>query len=113
MKIEQLNELKKDVETSVKKLLGDKLKKVILYGSFARGDYHNESDIDFAAVADIDITEINKFHSDFVNAELDLSLKYNIDVSILIISKSHLTRYGDVMDYYDNMIKEGKVIYGT
>ena len=30
----------------VKKLLGQKLDKVILYGSYARGDYNEHSDID-------------------------------------------------------------------
>ena len=29
----------------VKKILGDRLKKVILYGSYARGDYNKKSDV--------------------------------------------------------------------
>ena len=33
--------------------LGDKLDKVILYGSYARGDYDDESDIDIMVLADI------------------------------------------------------------
>lgn len=28
------------------KLLGERVKKVILYGSYARGDYNSDSDID-------------------------------------------------------------------
>jgi len=33
--------------------LGDKLEKVIIYGSYARGDYDHESDIDFFILADV------------------------------------------------------------
>lgn len=113
MKIEQLDKLKKDVEAAVKSLLGDKLCRIVLYGSYARGEFDTESDIDFAAIANVELSEIDKYHDDFVKIELELSLNYNIDVSILIISNSHLVRYGNVVGYYDNMIKEGKVLYGA
>ena len=33
-------------------LLGDRLKKVILYGSYARGDYSENSDIDIMILTD-------------------------------------------------------------
>ena len=36
----------------VKKILGDRLKKVILYGSYARGDYNKKSDVDIMILTD-------------------------------------------------------------
>ena len=30
----------------VKRILGDKLTKIIVYGSYARGDYREDSDVD-------------------------------------------------------------------
>ncbi len=113
MKVEQLDEIKKDVEEAVKNLLGDKLKKIILYGSYARGDYNEESDIDFAAVAEIDFDKINEFHNDFVKVELDISLKYDIDVSILLFSESHISKYGNLIGIYDSVVKEGRILYGA
>ena len=38
--------------SEVKKILGSRLKKIVLYGSYARGDYNKNSDI-----ADVSITE--------------------------------------------------------
>ena len=35
------------------KILGKRLKKVILYGSYARGDYNNSSDIDIMILTDL------------------------------------------------------------
>ena len=40
------------VRLELEKLYGDRLRKVILYGSRARGDAHEESDYDFLAVLD-------------------------------------------------------------
>lgn len=93
MKIEQLDELKKEVEEAVKKLLGEKLKRVILYGSCARGDFNDESDVDFAAMADVELIELENYHNDFVEVELDLSLKYDVDVSILVISENNMNKF--------------------
>jgi len=45
-----MNEKVKRILTGVKKYLiesfGDKIRQVILYGSYARGDYNRDSDID-------------------------------------------------------------------
>ena len=41
-----------DFLNKVKVLLDDRLKKVILYGSYARGDYNNSSDIDMMILTD-------------------------------------------------------------
>jgi predicted nucleotidyltransferase len=34
----------------MQELYGERLSKIILYGSYARGDFHEESDIDFLVV---------------------------------------------------------------
>ena len=49
-----MNEKVKRILTEVKKYLiesfGDKIRQVILYGSYARGDYNKDSDIDILIV---------------------------------------------------------------
>ncbi len=44
------NAIAKAVKEQLRLLYGDRLAKVILYGSYARGDFHEESDIDFLVV---------------------------------------------------------------
>jgi uncharacterized protein len=48
--------------------LGEKLEKVILFGSYARGDYDEESDIDIMVIADIALGEANETR-DKINAK--------------------------------------------
>jgi uncharacterized protein len=40
----------KDFTETMKNHYGDRLSKIILYGSYARGDFNEESDIDFMVV---------------------------------------------------------------
>lgn len=41
-----------DVKAGLEDLYGDRLDRVILYGSYARGDVHEESDVDLLVVLD-------------------------------------------------------------
>lgn len=43
---EQLNTILGEITDNIKDLYGSKLKKIILYGSYARGHQDEESDID-------------------------------------------------------------------
>ena len=49
------NNVQNSINTFVKqskKILGKRVKKIILYGSYARGDYNNSSDIDILVLTD-------------------------------------------------------------
>ena len=65
-----------EFKAELEKLYGDELAELILFGSHARGDFHDDSDIDFALVlknpATTSTSEIMKV-SDVGN---DLSIKY-------------------------------------
>ena len=56
MNLELIQEFKKTIQ----QIYGSRLAKIVLYGSYARGDFHTESDIDFLVV--LKDTEIKSFH---------------------------------------------------
>ena len=43
-----------DYVRAVRKIYGHHLKQVILYGSYARGDYTKDSDVDLMLLVDLD-----------------------------------------------------------
>lgn len=107
-----LEKLKTEVERSAKELLGEKLLKVVLYGSYSRGDFDAESDIDFALLSKITEIEISGYNDKIGEITSRLSIEYGVLVSMLIISKESFDEYGNALPFYKNLIKEGKVLYG-
>lgn len=55
---QRLNEMLKKYVEDVHKIYGESLKTVILYGSYARGDFRPDSDIDILILVDLSDDEI-------------------------------------------------------
>jgi len=75
------NAIAKAVKEQLQLLYGDRLAKVILYGSYARGDFHEESDIDFLVVLKDEEIKVGReifFMSDVL---FNISLDNNIIIS--------------------------------
>ena len=56
----ELQTILKKVTSASVQLYGKRLNKIILYGSYARGDYTDESDIDIMIVLNCEPGEIKK-----------------------------------------------------
>ena len=100
----------RSVAVKAKQMFADKLQSVILYGSYARGDYDTESDIDVMVLVDIDVFELKKYNEEICGLASRISLENDITVSIYL--KDYLTynKYFHVMPYYQNVKNEGVVI---
>jgi len=100
------------VLTAAKDTLGEKLDKVILFGSYARGDFDSDSDIDFFVLADIPHDEANRWSNSIDDRLSDLWFDYDLLVCIHLTSKVMFNRYFNVLPYYQNVVKEGVELHG-
>jgi predicted nucleotidyltransferase len=107
----RIKNLLHDVEKELKALFGGKLFKVILYGSYARGDYDYESDIDIIALIDED--DLKKYEKQILRINVDLSIEYDADLSIVIENKTDFDLNFDIIPLYKNIGKEGINIYAA
>lgn len=80
-----------EFKAELQKLYGDNLAELILYGSHARGDYHEESDIDFAVVLKEIVTTPGQEIFKISPVSVDLDLKYNRYISFLPLSRKRLS----------------------
>jgi predicted nucleotidyltransferase len=64
------------------------LQRIILYGSYARNEETNDSDIDFMVLTDLENDELKKFSKNIANISVELSLKY-VKVFSIVLSESH------------------------
>ena len=94
----------------VKKILGDRLKKVILYGSYARGDYNKKSDVDIMILTDLSFEEIEEYRDKISDAAFEIELKTGIILSPVVknIEKYNVRR--KFVPFYKNVEKEGVVL---
>lgn len=108
----QLNMLLRQVAEHSKKVFGDKLESVILYGSYARGDYDDESDIDIMIMVDLPQEELSKYRNDILDFCVDLNLENSVVIMPKLQSKPLFERWKLVLPFYQNVIKEGVSVYG-
>jgi len=99
--------IKKEVAIAARMCMGDKLKKVILYGSYARGDYNNESDIDIMILADIPHEDCWKERMKVSSLTGWLDLEYNVLISLHVTDSATYNRYINVLPFYMNIVNEG------
>ncbi len=97
----------KEVCTKCKSVLNTKMQEAYLYGSYARGDYNKWSDIDILITVDADYLEIEKYSDSIDEISSELSLKYDITLSVTMKPAKQFERFADVLPYYSNVIKEG------
>lgn len=95
----------------IKPILGNKLKKVILFGSYARGDYDEESDVDIMLMIDDDESRLNKYDNELTHIEVNINLDNNIVIIPILMSEKKFKKYADVVPFYKNVVNEGVILY--
>ena len=103
----QLQKILQTVATDAKELFDERLHSVILYGSYARGDYDDESDIDIMVLVDIDEDELLAFRSEIDALCGKLLFDFGIVVSITEKNAGQYYRYADTLPFYRNIKREG------
>jgi predicted nucleotidyltransferase len=100
--------LVKDVSSTIHKLYGDRLLKIILYGSYARGEQTPESDVDLMVVLNDSPIAAGK-EIRYMNGSLfTIALLHNTSISVHPVSSE---RYQNSKSFFLNRVrKEGKEI---
>ncbi|WP_018617586.1 nucleotidyltransferase domain-containing protein [Spirosoma luteum] len=103
----QLQTLSRDVKQVLTELYGERLEQVVLYGSYARGDFHAESDVDYLVVLRDDV-KAGKEVRRMAPVIGPLSLKYAVEVSIFPVAmEKYLLGY---TPFYQAVQQEGTMV---
>ena len=102
-----LREILTKLKDEAVKVYGSKLKELILYGSYARGDNDDESDIDVMLILDIPIETELEYSRLITDAVVDLNLEFDVVISSLIESKEKYDKFKDINPLFINIEKEG------
>jgi predicted nucleotidyltransferase len=100
----KIRKLMKELKEGLVRIYGDRLKGVYLYGSYARGDYRQGSDVDVMIL----LKDYNSYFEELRRStELasDVSLEYDVTVSRLIIKEIQWQE--SIMPVVRNIHKDG------
>ena len=89
---ERISRLLGQIKGELMTRYGSKVEDVILYGSHARGDAEENSDVDLLVLVDdsLDPSEVRKSMSD---ALLDILLETGVFISVVVLPTSFFQRY--------------------
>ena len=114
-----MKKLPKEIENIITKflhgindILADRAKKIILYGSYARGDYSKNSDIDIMILTDLTDDEMYEYFVKVSDMAYDIESEYNFDITLSPIIKN-IDKFNDWLDalpFYMNVQREGVIL---
>ncbi|MCR4704561.1 MAG: nucleotidyltransferase domain-containing protein [Lachnospiraceae bacterium] len=88
---------------------GDSLEKIVLYGSYARGEQTEESDVDVALVLREKETEAQ--YNLKVDLVVDYELEHDVVLSTITIEIAHFEEWRRVLPFYKNIEKDGITLW--
>lgn len=97
----------------IKKIYGSHLRRVILYGSYARGDYRQDSDVDIMILLDISDMELKVYSTQLSYMTYDFNMDNEIDIKPIAKSETHYKKWVLNYPFYANIDREGVVLYGA
>ncbi len=108
----ELSAILSELAQCYRETYGSNLTKIVLYGSYARGDYEEGSDIDVAAIVKGSRRELQDELKKVWDVSHDLGLEYGIIVSPTVIPSDEYEQWKDDLPYYKNIEQEGIAVNG-
>lgn len=106
-----LNKVKKIIIKEIPKALRDDCREIILYGSCARGDFNDDSDVDIAILTDSDREAVKKYDSKIDDIATSIGMDTMAIVNFVCLPKKEFEKKNSWYPYFVNIKKEGIVLY--
>jgi predicted nucleotidyltransferase len=104
---EKIREIMKKFTLEAKKVYDTTLRSVILYGSCARGDFDQDSDIDILILLDVPQEELNVERKKILDVSERLDWDYDVVLTPVLQNYQLYQKYLSVSKFYQNVQREG------
>ena len=97
----------------IRKIYGEALKEVVLYGSYARGDFNADSDVDIMILLNMSDIELKKYSKELSYMTYDFNEESSLDIKPIAKDIEHFNKWKQNYPFYANIASEGVVLYGV
>lgn len=104
---ENISDILKKYHTDLHSLLKSKLSAMILYGSYARGNFTKDSDVDIMILLDAEQGEISKYADSIYDLTYDLEEETGMEINPVIQSVKIYNHWKQTYPFFINVDKEG------
>ena len=108
----KINRAIEELVQNINIIYGNRAKKIILYGSYARGDFKKNSDIDIMILTDLKNEEMAEYQDKIWDCAYDIESENNIIISVLVKNIDRYNYWLEALPFYMNVQKEGVVLSG-
>ena len=113
IKDEKLRKMLHEMSELLQCVYGDLLKALILYGSVAIGTQSEDSDVDIMVLVDVTDAQLREYDEKLSDVSTDLALKYMKVFSIIDIKYQEYQEWKTISPFYQNVEREGVVVYAA
>lgn len=99
--------------SEVHEIYGNHLRRVILYGSYARGDFTADSDVDIMILLNLSDMEIKNYRHQLSDMTYDFNMDNDLDIKPIAKSEAHFQKWIENYPFYSNVSEEGVTLYGA
>ncbi len=104
-----LDDMREELVRGLISIFQNNISMIILYGSMARNEATDESDIDVAIIVKNQMDNDTK--RQFVSWVADMDIRYERVFSIVDIQESNMMKWEKILPFYQNIRKEGIVLW--
>ena len=105
-----IQEILKLYRQQLENVLDNQIKKIILFGSYARGDFKINSDIDVMILVDTSTLEMPKCENKIYDLTYDFNCEHDIEIMPVVQDMNHFNYWKESYMFYRNVDKEGVTI---
>lgn len=107
-----IEKIKTEVPGMIREFMEKDLVKMILYGSCARGDFKEHSDVDIALLTKGSRTDSWKYNDKIDEVATELALKYFAIVNFVLLPYHEFEEKKSWYGYFKSINEEGIKLYG-